>query len=120
MGLTYADVSIQDLEQKHQPFAGRFLVDTGAVECVVGSEELLAAGVMPEGKKEYELADGSRVELDYGFARINVKGDTTVSEVVFAPDKTEPILGVVVMELLGLVVDPRSNTLKKLAAISLK
>ncbi|MEM8875098.1 MAG: retroviral-like aspartic protease family protein [Planctomycetota bacterium] len=120
MGLTYADVEIRDLDQKHPAFSGRFLVDTGAVECVVNADDLRDAGVMPEGRKQYELADGSLREMDYGFARIKVRGAETVSEVVFAPAKSEPILGVVVMELLGLVVDPRTNTLKKLAAVSLK
>ena len=120
MGLTYASVEMSDLTGAGPAYAERFLIDTGAVECLATRSELLKVGITPVGKKIYELADGTDAELDFGFARVKLMGGEAVTSVVFSDQKTEPILGVVVMESLGLVVDPRSQTLKRLRAVPLK
>jgi hypothetical protein len=38
----------------------------------------------------------------------------------FGPENTEPILGAIALESAGVMVDPVSQTLKKLPALSLK
>ena len=60
------------------------------------------------------------VEYDLGFARIAFMEEETVSQVIFGPKGVEPILGVVVLENLGYVVDPVSKELKRLSAKPLK
>ncbi|MBF0450217.1 MAG: hypothetical protein HQK75_05905 [Candidatus Magnetomorum sp.] len=47
-------------------------------------------------------------------------GQETVSQIIFRPDDVEPILGVLVLEALGYVVDPVTKQLKKLSAKPLK
>jgi clan AA aspartic protease len=111
---------VRDLSKLGTPYEAEFLVDTGAVDCLVARELLLAAGVSPEGKAVYELANGQPVEYEYGFARISFLGEETVAQVIFGPDDAEPILGVVALENTGLVVDPVSKTLKRLHAKPLK
>jgi len=66
------------------------------------------------------LADGKPVELQYGFARVAFMGSETVTQIIFAPDNCEPILGVVALENTGISVDPASQTLRRLHAIPLK
>lgn len=47
-------------------------------------------------------------------------GDIVGASVIFGPDDAEPILGVTALESAGIVVDPRTQQLKRLPAISLK
>jgi predicted aspartyl protease len=85
-----------------------------------GPDKLLAAGVVPEGKNVYELANGQPIEYEYGFARVAFFGGETVAQVIFGPAGAEPILGVVALENAGVVVDPVSRTLRRLHAKPLK
>ncbi len=47
-------------------------------------------------------------------------GEETVTPIIFAPDGSEPILGVLALEGLGISVDPKTRSLKRERAISLK
>ncbi len=118
--MTHVTVSISNLEQKGKPFEAEFLVDTGAIDCMGPKDRLLEAGIKPEGKKVYELANGEPVEFEYGFARVSFMGDETVAQIILGPADTEPILGVVALENAGIVVDPVSRTLRRLPARPLK
>ena len=120
MGITHVTVQIADLGRTGTPYEADFLVDTGALHCMVPASQLRQAGVLPEGTSVYELANGQAVEFQYGFARVSFLGDETVAHVIFGPDDTEPILGVVALENTGLTVDPATQTLKRLPAIPLK
>ena len=93
-------------------------MDTGSIDCMAPGDKLLAAGVVPEGKNVYELANGPPIE--YGFARVAFFGGETVAQVIFGPAGTEAILGVVALENSGVVVDPVSRTLRRLHAKPLK
>ncbi len=119
MGATYATVDLLPLDGTGTPFSARFLVDT-AIECLAPRDQLLAAGIKPVAKKRYELADGTMTELEYEFARAKLLGDETDTNVISGEPGVEPILGVLVMAAMGLVVDPQSQTLKRLKAIALK
>jgi clan AA aspartic protease len=96
------------------------LVDAGAVDCLAPATALRKAGIKPEGKNVYELADGTPVELEYGFARISLMGQETVTPIIFGPKGSEPILGVLALEGLGISVDPKTRSLKRESARSLK
>jgi clan AA aspartic protease len=120
MGLTHVTAAISDLAKSATPYEAEFLVDTGAIDCLAPSDRLLAAGIKPEAKAVYELVDGTAVEMEYGFARVEFLGEATVAQVVFGDPGSEPILGVVALENVGLVVDPVSQQLKRLHARPLK
>ncbi len=120
MGLTHVTVAVFDLPKSVAPFEGEFLVDTGAIDCFAPRDRLLAAGIKPERKAVHELADGSPIELEYGFARIAFVGEETVAQIIFGEPGAEPILGAVALENVGVVVDPVSKTLKRLHAKPLK
>jgi catechol 2,3-dioxygenase-like lactoylglutathione lyase family enzyme len=120
MGLTHITVAVSNLAKSSAPYEGEFLVDTRSIDCLAPSDRLLASGIKPEGKAVYELADGSPVELQYGFARIEFFGGETVAQVIFGAPDCEPILGAIALENVGVVVDPVSKTLKRLHAKPLK
>lgn len=120
MGLTKVTVTLQDLGKENEPFEDLFLVETGAIDCMAPASALRGIGVEVEGKDVYELADGSPVEYEFGFARVGFMGAETVAQVIFGPEGVEPILGVVALENTGIGVDPVTRTLKKVTAKSLK
>jgi clan AA aspartic protease len=120
MGVTHVTTTIWNLTKQGAPYEADFLVDTGAIDCLAPSAALSAAGVKPEGKAVYELANGQPIEYEYGFARVGFLGEETVAQVIFGPDDASPILGVVALENTGVIVDPVTKTLKRLHARPLK
>jgi clan AA aspartic protease len=120
MGLSHVTTTIWNLSKQGQPFEAEFRVDTGAIDCLVPRDALIAAGVVVERKKVYELANGEPVGYEVGFARVAFMGEEKVAQVIFGPPNVEPMLGVVALENTGIVVDPVSNTLKRLPAMPLK
>src|SRR5438309_4805723 len=120
MGLTHVTTTVRNLAARGKGFSAEFLVDTGAFHCLAPAKALRKAGIKPEGKNVYELADGSPVELEYGFARVSLMGEETVTPIIFGPEGSEPILGVLALGALGISVDPKTRSLKRERARSLK
>ena len=119
MGLVYASTEVRSIYGGDEIYEMPFLVDTGATDSVIPSNELERIGIKRELKRTYELADGSLVEYDVGYAFLRVDGEKVVGSVVFGPNGSEPLLGVTVLESAGFVVDPVRQVLKK-TAIPLK
>ncbi len=120
MGLTHVTVSLKSHQKAKQKYEADFLVDTGATDCLVPAKELKKAKIAPVGKMIYELADGKKVEYDFGIALIEFMGEITAGRVIFGPDDVEPLLGVTALESVGILVDPVKQTLKRMPAIPLK
>ncbi len=120
MGVTHVTARVSNLAQDATPFEAEFLVDTGAIDCLAPRDKLIAAGIKPEGKSVYELADGRPIEFEYGFARISFLGNETVVQIIFGPEEAKPLLGVVALENTGVMVDPVSQGLKRIHAKPLK
>src|SRR3954447_10319711 len=120
MGLTQIDVTLAQLTGANGRYKSKFLVDTGSTQTMAPASELERIGITPVGTRIYELADGTRQEYSFGFARIEFFNGVTVGHVIFGPEGTEPLLGVIALESLGFVVDPLTQSLKRLPAIPLK
>nr|VFJ58676.1 MAG: clan AA aspartic protease, AF_0612 family [Candidatus Kentron sp. FM]VFK14832.1 MAG: clan AA aspartic protease, AF_0612 family [Candidatus Kentron sp. FM] len=120
MGATQVTVTVRNPANKERSWEGLFLVDTGATDSLVPRKHLDAMGLEPMGKRIVELADGSESRLEIGPAIFEFMGDATASTVIFGADDAEPILGVTALESVGIEVDPRSQTLKRLPAVRLK
>lgn len=120
MGLTHVTVTLSNPGDKSRRWAGLFLVDTGAIDCMAPASALRGIGIEPEGTRTYELADGAESKFEIGVARIEFMGDLSAGIVIFGPENCEPILGVAALETTGIVVDPKTNQLKRLPAVPLK
>ena len=90
------------------------------MDCLGPADRLRAAGIQPESKAVYELANGEPVEYEYGFARVALMGQETVVQIIFGADDAEPILGVVALDNMGITMDPITRTLRRLHAKPLK
>ena len=120
MGLTHVTVKLRSLGSTNGSYEKDFLVDTGATDSLAPAAELKKIGVQPIGKTVYELADGTLQEYPFGLVEISFMGEITAGRVIFGPDDAEPLLGVTALESVGITVDPRNRTLKRLPAIPLK
>lgn len=119
MGLTHVAVRLfnSDCEDTYE---ADFLVDTGAMQSMAPATELKKIGMHPIGKQLYELASGERVEYEHGFAEMEFMGEVIVTRIIFGPDASEPLLGVIALESAGFIVDPMTQRLRKLSALPLK
>ena len=120
MGTTHITVTVKNPAARDRTWQGEFLVDTGAIESVIPRQHLEAIGVEPFGARTYELADGSRLQLDMGGAVLEFMDETVMGTVVFVDDDAEPLLGLTALESAGIEVDPRNQQLKRLSAVRLK
>lgn len=120
MGMTHVTVTVRNPAEPDRLWEGLFLVDTGAVDCLVPRKHLIAIGLAPKGKRTYELADGSEIKMDITTADIEFMGDLVGSTIIFGADEVEPILGVTALESVGIEVDPRTQRLNRLPAVRLK
>lgn len=120
MGLTRVTVTIRATLDSKEKYEEDFLVDTGSTDCLAPAKELKKIGILPVGKTTYELAEGTPKELEFGLGVIEFMGDITAGRIIFGPDDVEPILGVYALESVGIIVDPKTHTLKRLPAIPLK
>ncbi len=119
MGAIRIPVIVQALRGRRELRAD-FLVDTGATDCLVPAAALRKIGVRPVGKMNYELADGTAVEYEFGLAQFRFLGELTAGRAIFGPDDAEPLLGLTALESVGITVDPANQTLKRLPAVPLK
>ena len=120
MGLVYATVEVRNIIGGEKSYSLPFLIDTGATDTVIPSNELERLSINRESKRNYELANGTTVTYDVGYALINVNGEKVVANVVFGEENSEPLLGVTVLESAGFIIDPIRQILKKTATIPLK
>jgi len=120
MGMTHVTVTVRNPAKPEKMWEGLFLVDTGAVDCLVPGRHLKAIGIQPRSKRTYELTDGSEVKMDIATAEIEFMGDLVGTTMIFGADDAEPILGVTALESVSIEVDPRTQRLKRLPAARLK
>ena len=81
-------------------------VDTGAAYTTIPARLLRQLGVEPMGQRLFMLADGQRVWMDYGEARVTIDEESVTTIVVFSEDDAPPLLGAYTLEGLALAVDP--------------
>lgn len=120
MGVTQVTVTIRNPAEPERAWDGLFLVDTGAVDCLVPRPQLEAIGLKPKGQRTYELADGSEIKMDITTGDIEFMGEVVGGTIIFGDADAEPILGVTALESVGIEVDPLNQRLKRMPAVRLK
>ena len=119
MGLTHVAVRLFN-SVSSDTYEADFLVDTGAMYTMAPASDLKKIGIPSLGKELYELASGELVEYEYGNAELRFMDEIVGTRIIFGPDGSEPILGVVALESAGFLVDPTNQRLRKLPALPLK
>ena len=86
-------------------------VDTGAFYTTLPARLLRDLGVEPMGSRRFLVADGRRVEMEYGQAWATIDDDSIITILAFGEDNAPPVLGAYTLEGLALAVDPTTQRL---------
>jgi predicted aspartyl protease len=90
------------------------------MSCVVPESALLSIGIMPRAATTVYLFDGSSQRRLVASAEFELLGDSAPSRVIFGEDGEdgeEPIIGLTLLESLGLIVDPFAEQLHQRSVI---
>ena len=82
------------------------LVDTGATYTTAPASLLRGLGIAPMSVGRFTLADGSQTERQIGQTWIRIGDESYIAPVVFADERSGPLLGAVTLEIFRLGVDP--------------
>lgn len=106
MGHTYVDVFIGNGQGGKEVKA---FVDTGSTFTLLPLSLAREARLtMLQGQQKVEMADGSLKEYPVAAGRIGLLGRETWATILVG-EFSEPVLGVLTLEALGLAVDPASG-----------
>ena len=111
MGYVWVDAVIKN------PFSGRSvsvkaLVDTGATLTIVPRKVADELALPVIGKSLVQTAKGV-TELEACFGVVGIMGEETPARILVSDELDTVIIGVTVLEQLGLEVDPATGKLKK-------
>jgi clan AA aspartic protease len=110
MGLVYVDGVVTGPSGSAQQV--QFLVDSGASYTMLPHPVWQSLGLAPKRTATFTLADGSQVERKVSECHIAVVGQEGHTPVLLGEPGDEALLGVVTLEVLGLVLDPFKRTLQ--------
>lgn len=109
MGLTSIQAKIFSLS--HKGISIRFLVDSGAVYSVLPENVWKKLKLKPLREVEFTLADGNVIKRNVSECTFEVHGIKGTSPVVMGEKGDAPLLGMVTLEVLGLMINPLSREL---------
>ena len=119
MGITRVPASVLNPSDSKKKWEGEFIVDTGAVDCLVPRQHLEAIGLFEKGKREYVLADGKPLIMPFTTGDIEFMGEKVGATIIMGEENAHPLLGVTALESAGIEVDPRDQRLVRLPSILL-
>ena len=90
----------------------RFLVDSGATYTLLPYEDWQAIELLPKRSVTFALADGTTVERQVSECHIALPQGEGHTPVVLGEIGDKPLLGIVTLEILGLVLNPFNRTLQ--------
>lgn len=110
MGITYVDATVTGPAGKQQ--AVRFLVDSGATYSLLPPDAWQAIGLTPKRTATFTLADGTTIRRDISECHIELPQGDGHTPVILGEPWDEALLGIVTLEILGLVLNPFNRTLQ--------
>ncbi|MFQ5616814.1 MAG: aspartyl protease family protein, partial [Anaerolineales bacterium] len=110
MGITYIEGVVTSPTGKQA--TERFLVDSGATYSLLSCNVWQEIGLKPKRSATFTLADGSTVERQISECHLALPQGEGHTPVILGQPDDEPLMGVVTLEILGLVLNPFTRTLQ--------
>lgn len=110
MGITYIEGEVTGSNGKRATV--RFLVDSGATYTLLPWGVWQAIGLSPKRSVTFTLADGTTIERKVSECHMALPQGEGHTPVILGEPGDEPLLGIVTLEILGLVLNPFSRTLQ--------
>ena len=109
MGITYIEGQVKGLSGKQENV--KFLIDSGATYSLLPKAVWEAIELKPKRELSFNLADGTTVERSVSEAFVVFPQGEAHTPVILGEQDDEALLGVVTLEILGLVFNPFDRTL---------
>ena len=110
MGLTYIEGTVTGPDGKT---AGvNFLVDSGATYTLLAEQYWKSIGLTPKREMTFTLADGTQIKRNISECKITLPQGEGHTPVILGEPGDESLLGIVTLEILGLVLNPFNRTLQ--------
>ena len=109
MGITFIDGTARGPAGEEAEVT--FLVDSGATYSLLPEAVWRPIGLEPTREMTFTLADGTRVERKISRCYLVLPQGEDYTPVILGEPGDEALLGVVTLEILGLVFNPFSRTL---------
>jgi clan AA aspartic protease len=90
----------------------KFLIDSGATYSVLPKAVWKVIGLRPKRKMAFMLADGTAINKQVSEVYINLPQGEAHTPVILGEGKDRALLGVITLEILGLVFNPFDRTLQ--------
>lgn len=90
------------------------LVDTREFYTTLPASTLRRLGIAPTDTRGFQLADGSIIDCDIGYANVSIDGQQGVTIVVFGDEDSAPTLGSYTLTGHALEADPVNKHLTKI------
>lgn len=110
MGVTYVDGVVEGPTGAQESL--RFLVDSGASYTLVPHGIWQRLELTPRRSMMFTLADGTAIERSIAECYIRLPQGEGHTPVILGEPGDEALLGVVTLEILGLVLNPFNRTLQ--------
>lgn len=111
MGLTYIKAKVFSSASSARGREVQFLVDSGAVYSVLPESMWKGLKLKPMRKVDFTLADGTIISRFVAEASFELHGKRGTSPVVLGSKDDAPLLGMVTLEVLGLMINPLTREL---------
>ncbi|MGB9700894.1 MAG: retroviral-like aspartic protease family protein [Thermodesulfobacteriota bacterium] len=115
MGITYIEGTVRGPEGKEETL--RFLVDSGATYTLLPQTVWQNIGLIPKRKLSFSLADGTMIERGVSECYIILPQGEAHTPVILGEKDDEALLGVVTLEILGLIFNPFNRTLQPMRMV---
>lgn len=109
MGVTYVEAQVKGSSGKQENV--KFLVDSGATYSLLPKAVWETIGLKPKRKVSFTLVDGTTVERSVSEAFMIFPQGEAHTPVILGEKDDEALLGIVTLEILGLVFNPFDRTL---------
>ncbi len=110
MGITYVKGTVTGKRGKSAELD--FLVDSGASYTLLPQTVWRKLGLKPKRILDFVLADGTKIERGISECHLALPQGDATTPVVLGEAGDEPLLGVVTLEILGLMLNPFNRTLQ--------
>ena len=109
MGVTYIEGQVKGPSGKQENV--KFLVESGATYSLLPKTAWEAIGLKPKRKLSFTLADGTTIERSVSEVFTTFPQGEAHTPIILGQEGDEALLGVVTLEILGLVFNPFDRTL---------
>jgi len=110
MGIIYVEGRVRGATEKEKE--ARFLIDSGVTYTLLPKEVWQAIELEPKREHTFVLADGSEIKRKVSECYIILPQGEAHTPVILGEEGDEALLGVVTLEILGLVFDPFKRELR--------